>query len=145
MLDIIYDSTEAVAVKKGKKQEPHSSTIKAYKFKRLTFGQGIHFWKMWNDPKCEGLQRTTLLYKMAVRMSLAKFTAKESTMMLNGWHKKHGLKLNVAQNELIVASAREFTLEHKRRQKREEMRRYRASLKAKKQAAKATEVSANVA
>ena len=97
-------------------------TIKPYKIKRLSFA----FWNVWHNPTSTGKTDIQNLYTMVTTMVMQRFTQKELFAMLLSWRKR---RVDAKQLSRIIESVKAYTLEERRRLKREEVRRYRAKKK----------------
>ena len=98
-------------------------TIKPYKFRRLD--RDKMFWTAWNTGNIEGKSKTKILYKLTSAMRWARFTKPEILHMLKSWHRKHRLRYDPAQLELIYIAVGNWLQPRMRERKRLEMQRYR--------------------
>src|SRR4051794_10182833 len=106
-----------------------NNEIKRYKFRRLP----PSFWSLWKrQGEGEGKTKGQLIYGLITHMVMQRFKDVEINKMMYGWHQNHGIKVNHSDLVKAIAAVKDYTLEERRRIKREEMRKYRANKKAKK-------------
>jgi hypothetical protein len=105
-------------------------TIKRYKWRRL---QPTIFWQLWNRSgiDADGRSIKSLRYKMITLLVMQRFTHAEVLKIVFGWCKIHRFSIDHSDITKDIAAVKLYTLEERRRIKREEMQKYRAKQKAK--------------
>jgi DNA/RNA endonuclease G (NUC1) len=107
--------------------ETTEHTIKEYKIRRLPKS----FWKVWYHPMQDGKSKLSNVYSLTTHMVTQRFKDAEVSKMLYGWHKLHDFSVQHSEIPQVIAAVKIFTLEQRRRYKRESMKNYRANKKAK--------------
>lgn len=102
-----------------------NTNIKRYKFRRLP----PSFWKTWNN-EVPGKSIGSHVFTLITHMVMQRFKDDEITSMIYAWHRKYRLEIKHSDIPKSIAAVKAYTLEERRRIKRDEMRRYRANRKA---------------
>lgn len=114
---------------------------KLYKLQRLKFVNDKSFWTIWYKASFRNKKYIQLVYKLVTAMSLSRFTKPETVWMLIVWHSRHNFSINFTAFDTIIKDVNAFTLKSRRGQKRNEMRKYRATKKLHKTLSASSEVS----